>query len=177
MVIITKAVTAKAVSHVSEVKVRNVHSAVPVISGPSSSSSGPSSSSSGPSSSSSGPSKSSNSEYIGPVPTGLIELPAKRDRVNGRRYLYKGKVCMWLYGRACCEHGRRKSRCKECGGSGICEHGRLYLYKGNVCMWRHGKICCEHGREKYRCKECGGSGICEHGRQKSRCKECGGSGM
>ena len=23
-----------------------------------------------------------------------------------------------------CEHGRRKDRCKECGGCGICEHGR-----------------------------------------------------
>jgi len=23
-----------------------------------------------------------------------------------------------------CEHGRRKSRCKECGGGSICEHGR-----------------------------------------------------
>ncbi len=46
-----------------------------------------------------------------------------------------------------------KSRCKECGGSAICEHGRL----------------------KYSCKECGGSGICEHDRRKSKCKECGGS--
>ena len=26
--------------------------------------------------------------------------------------------------RAKCEHGRQKSDCKECGGSGICAHGR-----------------------------------------------------
>ena len=52
-----------------------------------------------------------------------------------------------------CEHNRRKTRCKECGGVGICEH--------NI--------------QKYTCKECGGSGICEHNRQKSRCKECKGS--
>ena len=40
--------------------------------------------------------------------------------------------------------------CKECGGSGICEHGR----------------------QRSRCKECGGSGICEHGRRRTQCKEC-----
>ena len=53
---------------------------------------------------------------------------------------------------AACEHGRRRSRCKECGGASICEHGRV----------------------RSQCKECGGGGICEHGRQRSRCKECGG---
>ena len=51
-----------------------------------------------------------------------------------------------------CEHGRRRSRCKECGGGSICEHGR----------------------QRSKCKECGGGGICEHGQQRSRCKECGG---
>ena len=42
-----------------------------------------------------------------------------------------------------------RSKCKECGGSGICEHGRV----------------------RSQCKECGGSGICEHGRVRSKCKE------
>ena len=28
------------------------------------------------------------------------------------------KVC------GACPHGRRRYRCKECGGAGICEHGR-----------------------------------------------------
>ena len=23
-----------------------------------------------------------------------------------------------------CEHGRQRSQCKDCGGSGLCEHGR-----------------------------------------------------
>eukprot|EP00960_Hanusia_phi_P029578 748037-Hanusia_phi.AAC.1 len=54
-----------------------------------------------------------------------------------------------------CEHGRLRSRCKACGGSGICEHGR----------------------QRYQCKACGGSGICEHNRQRSRCMHCGGSGI
>ena len=51
-----------------------------------------------------------------------------------------------------CPHGRQRSLCKECGGSGICEHGR----------------------RRPQCKECGGSGICEHRRRRSRCKDCGG---
>jgi len=49
-----------------------------------------------------------------------------------------------------CEHNKRKSQCKECGGSQICEHDRIKDY----------------------CKECDGSQICEHNRQKTRCKEC-----
>ena len=53
-----------------------------------------------------------------------------------------------------CEHGRRRTRCKECGGGSFCEHGRRRSY----------------------CKECGGSGICEHGRVRSVCKECGPGG-
>jgi hypothetical protein len=24
-----------------------------------------------------------------------------------------------------CEHGRQRSRCRECGGGGICEHDRV----------------------------------------------------
>ena len=56
-------------------------------------------------------------------------------------------------GQRICEHGRRRSKCKECGGASICEHGR----------------------GAHECKECGGASICEHGRQRSQCKECGGS--
>ena len=55
-------------------------------------------------------------------------------------------------GRSRCEHGRQRSKCKECSGSSFCEHGR----------------------QRTQCKECGGSGICEHGRQRRGCKECGG---
>ena len=83
----------------------------------------------------------------------LVQLPAKNKRINGEKYLHQGNVCMWRNGKICCEHGRQKRQCKECGGSGLCEHGRV----------------------KYSCKECGGSGICEHGRLKYSCKECGGS--
>ena len=46
------------------------------------------------------------------------------------------------------------SRCKNCGGSGLCEHGR----------------------QRSQCKEGGGGGLCEHGRVRRRCKECRGGG-
>ena len=39
--------------------------------------------------------------------------------------------------------------CKDCGGSGLCEHGRL----------------------RNTCKDCGGGSICEHGRRRSTCKD------
>ncbi len=88
-----------------------------------------------------------------------------------------------------CEHGKRKSRCKECGGGSICKHGKIkYMCKecGGSGICEHGKRksrckeCggsdfCSHGKIKYRCKDCDGSGICEHGKNKRFCKECGGS--
>ena len=88
-----------------------------------------------------------------------------------------------------CEHGRRKTTCKECGGGSICEHNRLKTRckecgGGSICEHEkrrtqckecHGSAFCEHGKQKPRCKECGGSAICEHDRQKSECKKCGGS--
>lgn len=52
-----------------------------------------------------------------------------------------------------CEHQRRRSECKECGGASICEHNR----------------------QRSQCKDCGGASICEHQRFRSSCKDCGGS--
>ena len=72
-----------------------------------------------------------------------------------------------------CQHGRRKSQCKECGGSSICEHGR----QKSRCKECGGSSICEHGKRKSTCKECGGSSICEHNKVKSQCKECGGSSI
>ena len=51
-----------------------------------------------------------------------------------------------------CEHGRPRSKCKDCGWGGICEHNK----------------------QRSRCKNCGGGGICEHNRERSQCKDCGG---
>jgi len=86
---------------------------------------------------------------------------------HGVKYRSWCKVCSG------CPHGRRRSQCKECGGSAFCEHGRLR----NKCKECGGASICEHGRQRYGCKECGGSGICEHGRERSVCKECGGGSI
>ena len=82
-------------------------------------------------------------------------------------------LCKECGGSGLCEHGRKRSECKDCGGSGICDHGR----QRSRCKDCGGSGLCEHGRERSRCKDCGGSGLCEHGRQRSRCKDCGGSGI
>ena len=49
-----------------------------------------------------------------------------------------------------CEHNRRRSQCKECGGASICQHAR----------------------RRSECKECGGGSICQHNRIRSKCKTC-----
>eukprot|EP00964_Phaeocystis_antarctica_P062302 scaffold37315_cov58-Phaeocystis_antarctica.AAC.2 len=64
--------------------------------------------------------------------------PASRRWTNS---MEREKMVRWK-----CEHGRQRTKCKDCGG-GIKK--------------------CEHGRERSKCKDCGGSGICEHGRQRS----------
>ena len=72
-----------------------------------------------------------------------------------------------------CEHNRRRSQCKDCGGSEVCEHGRI-RYRCKDCG---GTGICEHNKVKNECKECSGSQICQHGRRRDRCKDCGGNGM
>ena len=62
---------------------------------------------------------------------------------HGVKQRSKCKVC------SACPHGRRRERCKECGGGSICVHGRI----------------------RSQSKECGGASICEHGRLRHQCKE------
>ena len=54
-----------------------------------------------------------------------------------------------------CTHGRRKSRCVDCGGGSICTHRK----------------------QRAQCKYCGGASICEHNRVRSNCKDCGGASI
>ena len=70
-----------------------------------------------------------------------------------------------------CEHNRRRSQCKDCGGSQICEHNR----RRSQCKDCGGSQICEHNKIKHICKDCGGSKICEHNKIRRNCKECGGS--
>jgi hypothetical protein len=72
-----------------------------------------------------------------------------------------------------CEHGKRKSYCKECNGSSLCEHGKRKIR----CKECNGSSICEHRKEKSRCKECIGSSFCEHFKRKTDCKKCGGSSL
>jgi hypothetical protein len=79
--------------------------------------------------------------------------------------------CKDCGGGSICEHNRQKSHCKECGGASICEHNRIK----STCKECGGSQICEHDRRRSQCKDCGGGSICEHDRRKSQCKECGGS--
>ena len=63
-----------------------------------------------------------------------------------------------------CEHGRQRSKCKDCGRSHICEHNR----RRSTCKDCDGGHICEHNKIKSQCKDCGGSQICEHSKIKSR---------
>ena len=80
-------------------------------------------------------------------------------------------TCKDCGGSELCEHNKRKYTCKDCGGSGVCEHNR----QKSSCKDCRGSSFCEHNRQQSRCKDCGGSSICEHSRVKSKCKDCGGS--
>ena len=67
-----------------------------------------------------------------------------------------------------CIHGKRKTYCKECGGSAFCTHGNWK----SICKECGGSALCTHGKRKSYCKECGGSAFCTHGKRKNRCKTC-----
>jgi hypothetical protein len=77
------------------------------------------------------------------------------------------------YVRPKCPHGKSKSMCFICGGSGLCVHKR----QKSACVDCGGNGICIHKRKKYSCIECGGSGICVHKKRKDRCIECGGSSL
>ena len=90
-----------------------------------------------------------------------------------------------------CEHGRRKYRCKDCGGSSICVHSRLLAdcidcEGSNICthkrIKRFCKDCnkahiCDHNKRRSRCKTCKGGSICKHNKERSRCTDCDGGSI
>jgi hypothetical protein len=60
-----------------------------------------------------------------PVEPGEVVQPApkaRKDRVEGKAYLAKGKVRVWWRNRWCCIHKREKRNCGQCSGSRICQH-------------------------------------------------------
>jgi len=71
-----------------------------------------------------------------------------------------------------CPHGKRKDKCKDCGGIGICIHNK----EKRKCRDCKGSDICIHNRDKYYCRDCGGRGYCIHDIEKAKCREgCGGS--
>lgn len=67
-----------------------------------------------------------------------------------------------------CIHGRRQSRCKECGGASICVHQRIKIQ----CVPCGGSQICAHRKYRSACKECGGGAICKHDIRRVWCFIC-----
>ena len=99
---------------------------------------------------------------------GMINVKHKKCEHGKRK-----SECKQCGGVSICEHGKVKSQCKDCGGGSICEHGKVKAH----CKECRGSAFCEHGRQKSQCKECGGGSICKHGKRRSQCKECGGGSI
>jgi len=109
--------------------------------------------------------------------SGLVCKTCKKCRGNDMKNKNKCEhgrrksQCRECGGVSICEHGRQKSQCRECGGSQICQHGK----QRSKCRDCGGSQFCQHDKIKSTCRECGGASFCEHGRQKSTCRECNGS--
>ena len=73
--------------------------------------------------------------------------------------------CKKLRQQTKCEHGRQRSRCKDCGGGEICKHTK----RRPECKDCGGSHICEHNKIKSTRKDCGGGQICEHNKQRSDC--------
>ena len=70
-----------------------------------------------------------------------------------------------------CHHNRQRSRCIECGGTGVCEHNRV---RRNCRDCGGNNLCIPHKKPKSRCIDCGGASTCEHKKLRRHCFECGG---
>lgn len=86
-----------------------------------------------------------------------------------------GKYCEYHRSapRKKCPHGKRKARCKECGGGSLCSHG----IRKALCRDCDGTGYCEHGPRKERCVICLGPAYCKHLKLRTHCVECGGSAL
>lgn len=89
-------------------------------------------------------------------------------KVNDKIY----NICLHDRNRLYCKlHNKKKSKCKDCGGTDLCKHNR----EKYDCFECDGKGICEHGSRKRTCIKCDGSQICEHKKHKNRCVDCNGS--
>ena len=67
-----------------------------------------------------------------------------------------------------CQHDRKRSWCKDCGGAEICQHDWIRWQ----CKDCGGASICQHDKRRSQCKDCGGASICQHDKQRSQCAEC-----
>jgi len=107
--------------------------------------------------------------------SGLVCKSCKKCRANDLKnkceHNKRRSTCRECGGSQICEHNKRRSTCRECGGSQICEHNK----RRSQCRECGGSQICEHNIIRSTCRECGGGSICEHNRERSKCRECGGS--
>ena len=76
----------------------------------------------------------------------------KKNRENDTFYKNKSsEIIFWNGIEILCRHKKRKTRCIDCGGSGICQHGNF----------------------KSLCLEYIPSGFCGHVKRNSLCTDCG----
>jgi hypothetical protein len=95
----------------------------------------------------------------------------KSARIDGGKYLDgKGRIGVWNSRKKglSCEHGRERTRCKDCGGSSICKHNIVRTQ----CKACGGSGFCVHGRQKTRCTVCRGESTCEHDTVRKKCSIC-----
>jgi len=85
-----------------------------------------------------------------------------------------------------CEHGRRKSDCRECSPGNFCIHNKTLrkcpICSPNIlcphnCRRQNCRICtpekfCTHNLKRQGCKICTPSSFCQHNLQPTRCKIC-----
>lgn len=102
----------------------------------------------------------------------LPALPARRlNRVKGKLYVSRdGVPCMWSGTQILCPCGKRKSRCRKCGGNAYCACG-IRKERCRQCDTGGGSIC-KCGKRRSRCTACSGGSICPCGKRKDRCKSC-----
>jgi hypothetical protein len=113
--------------------------------------------------------------------SGLYFKCCKKCRDNQRKAKEKNKCphnkrksnCRECGGTSICIHDKFKSICRECGGTSICIHDKFK----SICRECGGSQICIHDKEKSKCRECGGTSICIHNKRKSRCSECGGTSI
>lgn len=100
----------------------------------------------------------------------LTHFKSKRDETLSKMCIQCLEKSKEVIERNKCEHGKRRTLCKECGGGSYCEHDKIRT----DCIDCKGGSICEHEKRKRDCLECNGSQRCEHGKRKARCKECDG---